>query len=166
MEQRDYIIRRAATSDAEALAKVREAAWRETYAGLQWGRVRHALGDEAGQLTTTYVAERADGQLAAFASCGAQRDPQFAEAGYAGEFTAVYVLKADQRRGLGTKLMKAMIAELTERGLAGFTLWVPRENIPFRSLTEQLGGKLLGQREVAPEPEALVEVAYGWEGTA
>lgn len=162
VEQRDYIIRRACASDAEALADVRQATWRETYAGLQWDQMHDALDEAWSQLATTYVAQRPDGRLAAFASCGVQRDPELAQAGYAGEFTAVYVLKADQRRGLGTRLMKAMIAELTERGLAGFTLWVPRENIPARSLYEQLGGKLLGKREFARERGGLVEVAYGW----
>lgn len=175
MEQSDYIIRRATISDAEALAQVHEATWRETYVGLMsqdmlnaltadartaaWRRI---LGGEEGHLSTTYVAERS-GRLVAFGSCGSQRDQDLAAAGYAGEFTAVYVLKTDQRRGLGTRLMQAMMADLRERGLGGFTLWVPRENIPARSLYEQLGGKLLGKREIAREPGVLVEVAYGWD---
>ena len=91
-----------------------------------------------------------------------QRNPDFARSGYPGEFTAVYVLKSDQRRGLGTRLMRAMMDDLTARGLAGFTLWVPRENIPARSLYEQLGGKLIGRREVARGNGKLMEVAYGW----
>ena len=176
MEQRDYIIRRASLADAEALAQVHEATWRETYVGLSWVQMlnartaeeraagwRDVLSGETEHLSTTYVAERPDGRLAAFASCGAQRHRDFADAGYGGEFTAVYVLKTDQRRGLGTRLMKAMMADLGERGLTGFTLWVPRENIPARSLYEQLGAKLLGQREVTRVPGGLVEVAYGWD---
>lgn len=175
MEQTDYIIRRATLADADALAQVHDATWRETYVGLMspdmlnaltadartaaWRRI---LGGEHGELSTTYVAERS-GHLVAFGSCGSQRDQELAAAGYAGEFTAVYVLKADQRCGLGTRLMKAMMADLQERGLVSFTLWVPRENIPARSLYEQLGGKLLGKRELAREAGVLVEVAYGWD---
>ena len=175
VEQRDYVIRRASTSDAAALAEVHETTWRETYVGLLWEQMLNALTTEArteawarmlegeaGKLATTYVAERPDGGFAAFASCGAQRDPGFANSGYPGEFTAVYVLKKDQRRGLGTRLMTAMMADRTDRGLTGYTLWVPRENIPARSLYEQLGGKMLGKREVARDPGGLVEVAYGW----
>lgn len=176
MEQRDYIIRRAAVEDSEALAQVYEAAWRETYVGLSWVQMldavtaeeraevwRRTLAGETEHLSTTYVAERSSGGLVAVAACGTQRDSKLAAAGYAGEFTAVYVLKADQRRGLGTRLMKAMMDDLEERGLAGFTLWVPRENIPARALYEQLGGKLLGQREAERAPRGLIEVAYGWE---
>lgn len=178
MQQTNYIIRQASPTDAEALARVHEATWRETYAGLMSAEMlnaltadartavwRRILGGEAGQLNTTYVAER-DGGIVAFGSCGAQRDEEFAQAGYAGEFTAVYVLKSDQRCGLGTGLMKAMMADLVARRLTGYTLWVPRENIPARALYEQLGGKLLRSRETARDPGVLSEVAYGWRDLA
>lgn len=174
MDDTDYTIRRATLEDAEALASVHETTWRETYNGLLSEQMldaltanaraaawRRMLTGESGHLSTTYVAERA-GRIVAFGSCGEQRNPDFARSGYPGEFTAVYVLKSDQRRGLGTRLMRAMMDDLAGRGLAGFTLWVPRENIPARSLYEQLGGKLIGRREVARGNGKLMEVAYGW----
>lgn len=175
MNQAEYSIRRAGLADAAALAQVHEATWRETYAGLMSGLLLNALTEnaradawrrilsgEAGEhLATTYVADR-DGALVAFGSCGKQRNPDFAAAGYAGEFTAVYVLRTDQRRGLGTRLMTTMMNDLAERGLTGFTLWVPRDNIAARSLYEQLGGVLMGQRQDARDEGVLVEVAYGW----
>jgi ribosomal protein S18 acetylase RimI-like enzyme len=178
VDDTDYAIRRAEPSDAAGLASVHEATWRETYVGLlpepllkaltadartvAWRRI---LGGTPGYLSTTYVAERA-GCLVAFGSCGEQRDEAFAAAGYAGEFTAVYVRKTDQRRGLGTRLMKAMMSDLAGRGLVGFTLWVPRENIPARSLYEQLGGRLVGQRQAPHQDGTLNEVAYGWPRSA
>ncbi|HEX7759976.1 MAG TPA: GNAT family N-acetyltransferase [Caulobacteraceae bacterium] len=174
MEQTEYSIRRATLADAAALAQVHETTWRETYLGLMSEQMlnaltadarteawRHILSGESGYLSTTYVAERAGG-LVAFGSCGEQRNEGFAAAGYKGEFTAVYVLKSDQRRGLGTRLMTTMMSDLADRGLTGFTLWAPRDNIPARSLYEQLGGKLIGEREDTREQGTLVEVAYGW----
>lgn len=174
MEPAEYRIRRADLADVEALAQVHDATWRETYAGLMSEQMLDALTADAraaawrrilsgatAKLATVYVAERT-GQLVAFGSCGPQTDAAFAAAGYAGEFTSVYVLKSDQRQGLGTGLMRAMMSDLAARGLAGFTLWVPRENIPVRSLYEKLGGKLMGQREIARGAAALTEVAYGW----
>ena len=174
MDQADYSIRRATLDDAQALAHVHETTWRETYTGLMSEQMldaltadarteawRRILSGEAGYLSTTYVAGRA-GDLVAFGSCGEQRHEDFAAQGYEGEFAAVYVLKTDQRRGLGTRLMTAMMSDLAERGLTGFTLWVPRDNIPARSLYEQLGGALIGQRKDAREQGTLVEVAYGW----
>jgi ribosomal protein S18 acetylase RimI-like enzyme len=174
MDQTQHSIRRAALDDAAALAEVHEATWRETYIGLMSEQMldaltadaraeawRRILSGEVGYLATTYVAERA-GQFVAFGSCGEQRNAEFAAAGYAGEFAAVYVLKTDQRRGLGTRLMTTMMDDLAARGLTGFTLWVPRDNIPARSLYEQLGGKLIGQRKDAREQGTLTEVAYGW----
>ena len=174
MDQAVYRIRRAAPDDAAALAHVHETTWRETYTGLMSEQMldaltadarteawRRILSGEGGYLATTYVADR-DGTLVAFGSCGEQRDPGFAAAGYKGEFAAVYVLAADQRRSLGTRLMTAMMDDLTARGLTGYTLWVPRNNIPARSLYEQLGGTLIGQREDARDQGTLIEVAYGW----
>ena len=176
MNQTAYVIRRAAPEDAAALARVHETTWRETYIGLMSDQMldaltadarteawRRILSGESGYLATTYVADRA-GTLVAFGSCGEQRDPKFAAAGYKGEFAAVYVLGTDQRRGLGTQLMAAMMADLTARGLTGYTLWVPRSNIPARSLYEQLGGTLIGQRDDVRTQGTLVEVAYGWPG--
>jgi ribosomal protein S18 acetylase RimI-like enzyme len=173
--QTEYSIRRATEADAEALALVHEATWRETYVGLlseqmldaltanaraaAWRRILAGATDD--HLSTVYVAER-PGAMVAFGSCGAQRDKAFAAAGYAGEFTSVYVLKTDQRQGLGTSLMKVMMTDLADRGLVGSTLWMPRDNIPARSLYEQLGGRLIGQREVVRGDGTLQEVAYGW----
>jgi GNAT superfamily N-acetyltransferase len=174
--QEEYVIRRAVLADAEALARVHEATWRETYIGLMSEQMlnaltadaraeawRRILSGAAGYLATTYVAE-GHGELVAFASCGEQRNADFAAQGYAGEFAAVYVLKSAQRRGVGTRLMRAMMADLAGRGLSGFTLWVPRDSIPARSLYEQLGGVLIGQRKDAGPHGTLVEVAYGWRG--
>ena len=174
MQQTEYSIRQATVSDAEALARLHEATWRETYAGLLSGQMldtltadaraaawRRKLSGETGDLSTAYVAERTGG-FVAFGSCGEQRDETLATAGYAGEFTAVYVLKTDQRRGLGAGLMSAMMRDLADRGLVGFTCWAPRANIPVRSLCEKLGGRLMGQREITLEHGALNEVAYCW----
>jgi ribosomal protein S18 acetylase RimI-like enzyme len=174
VDQTDYSIRRAALEDAAALAQIHETTWRETYIGLvseqmldaltadaraeAWERI---LSGETGYLSTTYIAVRA-GEFVAFGSCGEQRNAEFTAAGYDGEFTAVYVLRTDQRRGVGKRLVTAMMSDLADRGLNGFSLWVPRENIPARSLYEQLGGQLIGQRTNARAEGSFVEVAYGW----
>jgi ribosomal protein S18 acetylase RimI-like enzyme len=176
-----YAIRRAVLADAAALARVHEATWRETYVGLMseemlgaltadarteaWERI---LSGRSAYLATTYVADKS-GALVAFGSCGEQRDDSFRADGFGGEIAAVYVLKNDQRQGLGTRLMQTMMADLRGRGLTSFTLWMPRENIPARSLYESLGGRLIAQRTLTREQGALAEVAYGWkssEGTA
>jgi ribosomal protein S18 acetylase RimI-like enzyme len=174
VDEAGYTIRRADLSDAGALAQVHEATWRETYAGLMSERMLDALTADAREKVwqgilsgaagrpTVYVAERA-GRIVAFSSCGPQTDQDFAAAGFAGEFTSVYVLKSDQRQGLGTSLMQTMMSDLADRGLFGFTLWVPRENIPARSLYEQLGGRLAGQREIMRGRAKLTEVAYAWQ---
>ena len=116
----EYAIRRATLDDAAALARVHEATWRETYTGLMSEQMldaltadartdawRRILSGKAGYLATTYVAE-AGSELVAFASCGEQRNADFAAQGYAGEFAAVYVLNTAQRCGVGGRLMRAI----------------------------------------------------------
>jgi ribosomal protein S18 acetylase RimI-like enzyme len=58
--------------------------------------------------------------------------------------------------------MHSMMADLRERGLHAFTLWMPRENIPARSLYESLGGVRIGQRTSIREQGAFDEIAYAW----
>jgi ribosomal protein S18 acetylase RimI-like enzyme len=162
VQQVAYAIRRAVAHDAAALAQVHEATWRETYVGLMTEAWERILSGRSNYLATTYVADRA-GKLVAFGSCGEQRDATFRDAGYAGEIAAVYVLKSDQRQGLGTRLMQTMMADLRERGMNAFTLWMPRDNIPARSLYESLGAQLMAQRTLDQgKGGALAEVAYGW----
>jgi len=174
LDQTPYEIRRATLEDTAALALVHEATWRETYIGLMSEQMldaltadaraeawRRILSGETGYLSTTYVADSGSA-LVAFGSCGEQRNQDFAAAGYAGEIAAIYVLRTAQRLGVGTRLMTTMMRDLAERGLTSFTLWVPRDNIPARTLYEQLGGRLIGQRNDALAQGALVEVAYGW----
>jgi ribosomal protein S18 acetylase RimI-like enzyme len=176
VNQTSYAIRRATFEDAVALALVHEATWRETYIGLMSEQMldaltadaraeawRRILSGETGYLATTYVAQReSEGELAAFGSCGEQRNDAFAAQGYGGEIAAIYVLRTAQRRGIGTRLMTTMMRDLADRGLTGFTLWVPRDNIPARTLYEQLGGTLIGQRSDTQAQGTLHEVAYGW----
>ena len=76
MVQAEYSIRRATIDDAEALALVHEATWRETYVGLlseqmldaltadartaAWRRILSGATDD--HLSTVYVAERPGAQ--------------------------------------------------------------------------------------------------------
>jgi ribosomal protein S18 acetylase RimI-like enzyme len=168
-------IRRAAAEDAEAIARVHLAAWRETYAGLlpakmlarwdlearsaMWARV--LLGAEATSARTALVLERG-GRLVGFGACGDQRAPALRAAGYDGEVDALYLLDEVKGRGAGRALMQGLAKLLAARGKSGLGLWVLRENLQARGFYERLGGLLAGARTDV-RPEALLqEVAYGW----
>jgi hypothetical protein len=110
----EFSIRRANIADADAIAQVHVAAWRETYAGLlpdamirrqsvetrraSWTRI---LGN-AGEFPDSAVfVVQAEGPVAGFGSCGAQRAGELSDQGFEGEIRAIYVLDAfkEARRG-------------------------------------------------------------------
>jgi GNAT superfamily N-acetyltransferase len=51
-----------------------------------------------------------------FGSCGMQRDKVLKDAGFSGEFNAVYVLRSHQGRGAGRSIMRAMADKLASQG--------------------------------------------------
>ncbi|SFL37247.1 GNAT family N-acetyltransferase [Methylobacterium pseudosasicola] len=170
-------IRPAGLDDAPAIAAIHVAAWLETYAGLlpaamiaaltvemrlaAWTRI---LGDPASG-TTVAVAEGPAG-LVGFGSCGAQRSAELAADGFDGEVSAIYVLRAAQRRGTGSALMAALAAHLRQSGHRAASLWVLHDNVSARQFYERLGGSVVGERAERREQATLMEVAYGWRDLA
>ena len=147
--------------------------WRETYPGLVpaamlsslsietraaiWARI---LGEPSGA-TMVFVAESA-GDIVGFGSCGPQRSEALRTKGYDGEISAIYVLKAFQRRALGARLLFAMASGMQARGLKAVSLWVLRDNTPARRFYERYGGEVIAEREDVRPEGVLLEVAYGW----
>lgn len=171
MDHEALALRRSGPADAAAIAAIHVAAWREAYPGLMpesmiaartvadrtrlWRRV---LADPA---DAVFLALRA-GRPCGFVAAGTQRDAGLAARGFAGEITALYVLAADQRRGVGRALMAAAARRLAEAGHRSAALWVLEANAPARAFYRRLGGAELAAREEV-EPEAVIrEVAYGW----
>src|SRR5512139_4184252 len=103
----EAIVRVAAASDAEAIARVRIDAWRATYRGMIPDAALDALSVDESALfwrrilesgspnVSVYVADE-DGVIVGFA-CANRRDPPKLEFG--AELSAVYVRADRQRRG-------------------------------------------------------------------
>lgn len=167
--------REAHSGDAAAIGRVHVAAWRETYAGLlpdslladlsaearsaMW---RAVLDDPAVFLGTSVFVAACGEEIVGFGSCGRQRDEGLAQAGFDGEFGAIYVLRSRQRAGTGNRLMGLMARRLLVQGLSGAALWVLRENAPARAFYERLHGAVVGERQDEEAGVVLTEVAYGW----
>ena len=83
-----------------------------------------------------------------------------------GEFQAIYVLRAAQRRGGGRGLMVAMAGDLVGRGFQRAALWVLEGNQPARAFYAALGGLVVARREDKRPEGILEEVAYGWSSLA
>lgn len=167
--------RRATIDDADKLGAVHVDSWHETYAGIlpddmlaglsiearsaMWAKI---LGDpSAFAATAVYVIEDKD-SIVGFGACGRQRDVRLKELGFDAEISAIYVLRSEQRRGVGRALMHEMASDLRTRGHAAAALWVLRENAAAREFYRRLGGDVVAEKEDRREKVDLVEVAYGW----
>lgn len=174
-------IRRAQVKDADAIAAVHVAAWQESYTGLvpeemlaslsvaEWAEDwRHILVEPDPIIATAvFVACTPGGAVAGFSSCGRQRSAELAGAGFDGEFQAIYVLRAAQRRGVGRALMGVMARHLADHGFQGGALWVLIGNQPAQDFYGMLGGVSVAQREdKGSQGIVFFEIAYGWTNLA
>lgn len=181
----EVAVRRAQAGDAAAIAALHVAAWHEAYAGLmpermlsafsvaertrRWRRILTA--PDPARESAVFVAVRPDQSVVGFGSCGLQPVAALVADGFAGEFSALYLLAAHQRQGIGRRLMGQMAQDLLAREMRGAALWVLRDNEPARLFYEAVGAKVVGQRaetvdehlgERVGAQDVLHEVAYGW----
>jgi ribosomal protein S18 acetylase RimI-like enzyme len=173
------LIRPAADVDAARLARVHVTCWHETYDGLVppavlaaftlerglavWGRI---LGEPAAFNGATVHLAEVDARVVGFASCCLQRTAHLVPLGYDGEISMIYILRAFQRHGVGAGLMHALATDLLDRGCAGGSLWVLRDNDRARRFYERCGGRVVAERTDMRDNTALFEIAYGWESLA
>jgi ribosomal protein S18 acetylase RimI-like enzyme len=168
-------IRPASLEDATDLATMHVASWLETYPGLlppsmltslsvdkraaMWKQVIGATPTPGS--AKVYLAQ-IDKEIVGFGSCVSQRTQTLKDSGYDGEISAIYVLRAFQRRALGMRLLHAMASDLSGRGFTAVSLWVLRDNAPARRFYERYGAQVVAEREESRPDGALSEVAYGW----
>jgi ribosomal protein S18 acetylase RimI-like enzyme len=168
-------LRKATYADAAALGALHVTSWQETYTGLvpdemlaglsvdartaMWSKILDAPDDFG--CAAVFIADDNE-RVVGFGSCGRQRDNALIDKGFSGEFSAIYVLRSHQGRGVGRSIMNAMSSELADAGHSAASLWVLRENAPARAFYEKLGGIIVGEK-IDDRPDAtLVEDAYGW----
>ena len=180
----EVAIRRADAGDAAAIARLHVAAWHEAYTGLVPARMLSAFtvaertrrwqrilsSPDPARASAVFVAARPDG-IVGFGSCGRQPAPDLVAAGFLGEISALYLLAAHQRQGIGRRLMALMARDLVAREMRSAALWVLHDNEPARAFYETLGAKVVGRRvetvdehlgQRAGAQDVLHEVAYGW----
>ena len=160
----------AGPGDADALARLHVATWRETYVGLlpagYLGAMdvkRHARRWRA-QLAASVkpapvlVAEQRGG-LAGYCAGGRA-------SGADAEVFTLYVLKRAQGGGLGAELLRDMARVLKADGAVSLHLWVLAGNDRARAFYQHLGGAADRSRPVAGWGGGLVETRYVWPSIA
>ena len=164
------IIRPATPADAAAIAEVRVDAWRTTYRGMipdaylaamkvedsaaMWEKILSA-GPNA---TSVFVAVRAD-TVVGFAAGNMLAEPKH---GLDAELTAVYLIPAAQRAGIGRSLVATVAAAQRAHGAHGLLTWVISGNKAARAFYEELGAEFLIEQPFTWDGMDLIEAGYGW----
>lgn len=165
-----FVVFPAGPADAEALARVHVAAWRETYRGLlpdaylarmseaqHARRFAHVLLQPGPDDVTLAAADRWG--LVGYAQGGPSRRRVADEA----EVATLYLLRTAQGRGLGARLLTETARALAAHGATSLAISVLRENFGARGFYEHLGGVAEPARqEPGPGGGLNWEVAYRW----
>ncbi len=174
-------IRRATVGDAEAIARVLVEAWRESYASLMprdaldrmsvaehTSRLRETLDDcKRGVEDAAFLVVGADEAPLGFSACGRQRSPRLEEAGFAVEFSSLYLLRRAQGRGIGRELTRLMATHLLGFGYSRASVWVFRDNVDARRFYKKLGAKRTGiDGTWTVLGLTLADISYGWSDLA
>jgi ribosomal protein S18 acetylase RimI-like enzyme len=164
-----YVIVPAGPADAEALARVHVAAWRETYRGLlpdaflarmsEPGHARRFRRELAhtGSSWVTLAAVNPFG-LFGYVSGGPSRAGAEGEA----EIATLYVLRAGQGRGAGRRLLLGAARAMAAEGARSLLISVLRDNHRARSFYEHLGGRAEPPHEAHGPGGRVFEVNYRW----
>lgn len=168
-------LREALPGDAEAMAEVWIASWREAYRDLLSPATLRAL-DRSRQmahwLTTLLGRELAPDAGRAFVAVATierggggvvglcETGPVRGNAGI-GEIFTLYVAPWFHRRGAGSALLEHACADLAQRGFEHVILWVLQGNGRARAFYERHGLRFDGRRRVEPMAGRPVSLRYG-----
>ncbi len=161
-------IRKGKKSDAYGLAVVHVASWRTTYKDMideaylaamdvekkvkQWEMI---LRDG-----NVFVVENEQHQIVGFAGGGPERSGAYT--GYDAEVYAIYLLYPYQRKGIGRRLLTAIVQFLYDCGYRSMLIWVLADNSSVK-FYEAMGGKKVAQERIQIGEQTLIEHAYGWK---
>ncbi len=161
------IIREANAKDAASIARVSVDTMKETYPGIMPQALLDSLTYEKATIHWqnillprwfVYVAENEEGQVVGYTGGGTENgDLQ----GFTGELGFIYLLKLNQRQGIGRKMAATVAIKLKQLGHNSMFVWVLTAN-PYKAFYETLGGHPFAEREVNFGGENLSETAYGW----
>lgn len=164
----EFKIRRAVPEDALSIGLVQVESWQKTYAGIIPQAFLASLDVEeraavwkqeleSGRFFI-FVAEDQWG-IFGFVSGGVIREPI---EGYDCELYAIYLLPANQRRGVGQELALTLRESFLMNGFSSMVVWVLEQNLPGVSFYKRLGGIQIGQRMIEIGGAVLPELAFGW----
>lgn len=164
-----FVIRQAELKDVPHIARVHVESWRKSFRGIAPQKYldnlsiekrekifRENLSDNEYKLL---VAEDADGKIVGFAAFGKGSDQALE---FKWELYAIYLSAEVQRKGIGEKLFRRGVKELSTP-LSDSLYLEALEVSPYRKFYEKMGGEIVGQSICKLGDENFATVIYGWE---
>ncbi|WP_036283877.1 GNAT family N-acetyltransferase [Methylocystis sp. ATCC 49242] len=160
-------IRHARPGDAEEIARVHDASWRDAYRGVipgvelermiarrgpSWWHSAIVRG--TGLLVLDY-----DSQIVGYSTYGRNRVPSMP---YSGEVFELYLAPQHQGLGFGRRLFNAARRELAEHGYLSTIVWALADNDKALHFYRSLGGQTVRRAEERFGSDMLTRVAFGF----
>ncbi|WP_026884553.1 GNAT family N-acetyltransferase [Clostridium akagii] len=164
-------IRKAVIEDAIGIAKVHIKAWQETYKGLICEEYLNSISlgektkkwkdiiQENRKAERTLVIENELRDIVGFAFYGINNEKKYE---YDGDLHAIYILKAYQNCGCGSKIIKTAVKELVDLGCNSLMIWALKDN-PYCRFYEKIGGIKVGERQHTYGNQEVKLAGYGWK---
>lgn len=161
-------IRGARADDAEEIAAVHDAAWRQAYRGIIPGRELERMVARRGprwwrraitQGTRLTVVDY-DESVVGYTSYGRNRVPTLP---FGGEIFELYLAPEFQGVGFGRRLFDAARRDLANHGLRSTLVWALADNDRALDFYQRLGGRVVRRAEERFGSEARGRIAYGFD---
>ncbi len=167
MVEKVISIRNARPADAEAIAEVHDAAWRDAYRGIIPGRELERMIARRGPRWWQAAISRGSrlvvldfgGRIAGYASYGRNRVPAMP---YSGEIFELYLAPEFQGLGMGRRLFEAARRDLNDHGYVSTLVWALADNERALDFYSRLGGKIIRRAEERFGDETRGRVAFGF----
>ena len=167
MVEKVITIRGARASDAEAIAAVHDASWRDAYRGIIPGRELERMVARRGPRWWRTAILRGtrlcvldfDDTIAGYASYGRNRVPSLP---FGGEIFEIYLAPEFQGLGFGKRLFKAARRDLADHGYMSVLVWALADNDRALAFYERLGGGIVRRAEERFGDEVRGRVAFGF----
>ena len=162
-----HSIRRARTEDAEAIAAVHDAAWREAYRGIIPGPALEAMISRRGPswwLAAIRGGSRLlvlefDRQIAGYVTLGRNRVSAIP---YASEIFELYLAPQFQGLGFGERLFRAAREDLASKGYFSTIVWALADNERALRFYKKMGGVEVWRADERFDNDSRTRVAFGF----
>ena len=161
-------IRPARVEDAQEIAQVHDAAWRDAYRGIIPGRELEKMIARRGPAWWLAAIRRGsrlmvldfDESIGGYASYGRNRVPGLP---YEGEIFELYLAPEFQGLGFGKRLFEAARKDLSEYGLETMLVWALADNERATDFYRRLGGHVARRAEERFGGEVRDRIAFGFD---